>query len=66
MEKGSWGIEELKDQKYNDIDNDRTIRIQFNSITKMEGFNGFSLEELRFIDYRNHFDKKIDLNEFIK
>jgi hypothetical protein len=32
----------------------------------MQGFNGFSLEELRFIDYRNHYDKKINLMDYIE
>ncbi|CAI2384782.1 unnamed protein product [Moneuplotes crassus] len=32
----------------------------------MEGFNGFCLDELRFIDYRNHYEKKINLDEFVQ
>lgn len=56
-EKGTYGVDELKDQKFTDDDNGRKLTCMCNSVTKMQGFNGFSLEELRFIDYRNHYDK---------
>jgi hypothetical protein len=63
LEKGTWGIDKLTDQKFYDNDYGTNCNINFNSICKMEGFNGFSYEELRFIDYFNHQQKKIDLGE---
>ena len=32
----------------------------------MDGYNGFSLEELRYIDYCNHLEKKINLDDYIE
>ena len=62
-ERGTWGLEELTDMKMKDPTEAVTTYITFNTLTVKDGFNGFSLEELRNIDYRNHVEKKIDLGE---
>lgn len=65
-EKGTYGVDELKDMRYLDEDNGRKITITLNCLSKMQGYNGFSLEELRMIDYQNHFAKKINLTEYVE
>lgn len=40
-ERGTYGVDELKDQKFTDDDNGRKLTCTCNSVTKMQGFNGF-------------------------